>query len=302
MTTDFLSNPNVASVLVEKVPCSFAKPDKHGGVGTHFTMVLTNKAGHIMYVGSECEQKHGDSVEFFHSEGSATCFKVTAAFREALASIKNTKGVANYAPDVVLPSSKNLKYAINSAWEVMKAAHNSRISADYTLPLKQVALQNTVTKLANHLMTLPKVKLAEDTSETVKRTALVTPLVVMNDLGYSPEFQYRLCPADNTGIRLALRRYDGSWDVQDDRVLSFAERNADCVNWPVEQSKHHGKVRSTNTVCSFCGGTFERMSKHLAGAKHKNRVLEIVRLLCKATTPTGLKMINNPKHRSAFFR
>jgi hypothetical protein len=85
----------------------------------------------------------------------------------------------------------------------------------------------------------------------------------------------------------------GTWYMDNDRILAFASRNHNCGT---------GQGTVSDRTCIFCGESYERMSKHLQGAKHKERVLEVVKLVCKATTPTGLRMINNPKHKSAFFR
>ena len=286
--SDFFRNPNVQSVLVEKVPCVFAKPNKDGSIGRHYTMVITSKTGHIMHVGSECEQKHGDAIEFFQSEGGTTCYHVTDAFRRLLSAAKESKvSLPYYSSTIITPLNfpESLKGLFTKSWELIRSTHNDRISYPKEWDLKTEAMQKLVNKFAGHLMNVGKPRV-ERSGTCIKGTG--PTLFTVRKNVYSDS--HILSPA-YSALEFAKRKYDGSWEMYEQNIKDYA-KVAHCF-----KDKH-----SISSTCSFCGGTYKRMSKHTYGAKHIARAVEIVSLLCKATTPTGLKMINNPKHKSAFFR
>lgn len=89
---------------------------------------------------------------------------------------------------------------------------------------------------------------------------------------------------------------NGRWHINDSLVRRWAKQNHTCFNH--DRSKAFGV--STDT-CIFCQEKFSRMSRHMDGARHQNRVMELIQLATRATSRTGLRLLNNPRHFSAFY-
>lgn len=325
----FFNNPKVSSAVVERVPCAFAKPNPDGSVGTHYTVVLFDNKQNIMYVGSECEHKHGESVAALHEMGGTTCFEITAKFRTELGKVKANKGVRvshdPYRGDSKLSGVGPLmEAAFSTAKSRMVKVHNNRVSTSEprfkVFTQKGPMLQRIVNKLTGNMLSLqgkvnlgnkaertnthviqeqqyPSVFRVSETEVNEFSSTLCAGTVDQPVAGHVPPGLYlTLSPSNNNECIFAVRDAKGQWLIDEDRVKRYANTG----NNPIEDSS--SKWGISTKQCVFCNAHFERMSKHTQGAKHKDRVLEVVKLVCKATTPTGLRMVNNPRHKSAFFR
>lgn len=55
--------------------------------------------------------------------------------------------------------------------------------------------------------------------------------------------------------------------------------------------------------CMLCGGEqFKRPAKHITGAAHKDAETKLATYLCRALSPTGIKLFNNPRTKSPFVK
>jgi hypothetical protein len=312
--SNFFNNPNAHSVVVDRVPCAFAKAH-NGESGTHYTVVIFDKKQNVLYVGSECEHKHGEAVQAFHEMGGETCFSVTAKFRAALGRVKSLRGqsISSYRNELgeLHGASPLMRAAFNTTKEHMIEVHNSRVSKEAAeRPMEVVALQRLVDKLTRSVMTLPSVtsvgKHSHRVSHFHKHVTLVPRVLEVRNVTHTYSFTHN-------GFVLPSGNYLHLTTPLD--TTTFAVREPEQKKWLVDESavrrwaenNHTSIVRNEQfsipgSKCVFCGESYERMGKHTRGMKHKERVLDVVKLVCKAISPTGLRMINNPKHASAFFR
>ena len=114
---------------------------------------------------------------------------------------------------------------------------------------------------------------------------------------------------DGKGVPFAVRGFDehgnpahGQWTCSQDVVMRFA-KGFHTVLSDIDTDRFKLKSADPNKVhCIFCNGDYDRIQRHTGGAGHLDRVVQVASLVCKATTSTGLKMLNNPKHRAVFLR
>jgi len=330
--SNFFQNPNANSVVIDRVPCSFAKPHK-GSPGTHYTMVIFDKGNNVLYVGSECEHQHGEGIQALHemSDGNApTCFNVTSTFRKALNVVKQNKNqfilMANRIDSrsvkpVLKDCSLVLTKAFDVAWESMVVTHNARATRSAQKPeefptfgLKGNALQSLVNRLTTRLLSLPVIPHTGNKSLHVSNHHFLENkhvdmfVVREHTFGYGMEikdFSYVefsthlvLTPADRQALIFAVMNRDGTWTVDEERIRTYAQDNHNFMT--NSTGEFSNLIKSKH--CPFCNMTFERMSKHTHGGKHITRVLEVVKSLTRAMSPTGLRMLNSPRHKYVFFR
>lgn len=328
---DMFSNPNIGSCVVEQVPCSFAK-SRNGKAGTHYAMVLLSPEGSVLHVSSECERKHGPGIQAFHELGhKGTCYTVTEAFSHMLQQV-NAEGLLGARPPAPPPEVPPiLRKVLESAWISARALHNGRVmlkDSKKPVSMKVAALQNAVDRVSYSLLNLQPV------IDTGGMSDRVEPVYQKKQAVYHPVFHvkavefldFHLKPFESeTGITIAApgvyttlafdaeslysaiavrdqlstgESAPGSWAFSQ-RV---ATRWASC-NYTTFADKELRQLElPVKGWCVFCGEQYDRMPRHISGAKHLDRVLEVANLVCKATTTTGLKMLNNPRHRSVFIR
>lgn len=309
---ELFTNPNIASVLVERLPCAFA-PTVNGKMGTHYAMVLLDKEDNVLYVGSECEHKHGEGVQALHDLGgdATLCYVATAAFKKALAALHASKQQIDIKADYPKDASllKNyMRVTFNSVWEHACMKHNQRfVSSMFGNPgfemRRQIAMQQTVDRVAASLLSLPPKDI--DRGRFVPGGSITTPGFCVKQVPVYPEvFTCRCVSNQDTGVVYTLefkngvdtfaRREGGAWVVNEDYIKQWAKEH-----FTVSTIPQPGKGPKK---CLFCAEQFERMSKHTQGARHIDRVLEVTKLVCKATSRMGLRMLNNPRTRSTFIK
>lgn len=339
--SNFFKNPNANSVVVDRVPCAFAKADRNGNPGTHYTLVIFDKNSNVLYVGSECEHKHGEGIQALHeltAGNSKTCFSVTSTFRKALGVIKDDFKNRTYNEYSREHQAKKprmndcspiLSKAFDIAWESMTAQHNKRArqfeedsAAAYVtrFPVfgkKALKYQLVADMLTSRIMNLPvrpdignhasrvsdhatsgveRLRLFE-VGETTFNYAVTVPTASGESREFMPGTYLVLRPAVSSRI-MAVRANDGKWYVDRVAVREYAS-DEHCFH-----SQEHGTFgrNISSSRCLFCNEVFQRMTKHTHGNKHVSRVLEVLGLLTKAMSPTGLRMLNNPRHKTTFFR
>lgn len=333
--TNFFQNPNAHSVVVDRVPCAFAKPNRDGSPGTHYTLVIFDKNQSVLYVGSECEHKHGEGVQALHEMGGgneATCFRVTASFSNALNTIKKQRGkaISRYDDAPRLQAgSPLLGQTFQVAWSAMRDKHNKRAeSSDSsgdpypTFGMKGIMLDNVVRRVSASMLNLPaKVTCGRGKSFDASPCSSISyaPVfrVVETTFRHDTVFGEIVVPAGSTRLALTTNdsissflavREGNQWHIDSDFVKRVASRNHNTIEnfekhgWSSLLREHLGPKIHADEYCIFCAESFTRMSKHLKGGRHINRVSEVVALVTRATSSTGLRMINNPRHRNVFIR
>lgn len=331
--SNFFQNPNANSVVIDRVPCTFAKPSK-GSPGTHYTMVIFDKNNNVLYVGSECEHQHGEGIQALHemSDGkSSTCFNVTSTFRKALNVMKQNKNQFVRIPSrydregISKPELKDcsliLTKAFDVAWESMVTVHNDRATknaqknAEFpTFGRKGQALQSLVNRLTTRLLSLPVVPHTGNKSLHVSNHHFIenkhVDMFVVREHTFIYETAIKdspyaegathlvLSPADRPSRIFAVMNRDSTWTVDEESVRSYATDNHNFMTNSAGEFSNLIKAKH----CPFCNMTFERMTKHTHGGKHITRVLEVVKSLTRAMSPTGLRMLNSPRHKYVFFR
>lgn len=316
--TNFFKNTNAHSVVVERVPCAFAKPKSGEPMGTHYTVVIFDKNQSVLYVGSECEHVHGESVQALHEMGGQTCFSITAKFRAALGRVNTLRGqsISTYKNDLgeLQDVSPLMRAAFNTTKNQMINVHNERVQpTKKEVSANIVALQKLVDKLTQQMLSLPLVidegRHKQNVTTSQKQEVKVPRVLKVEEHTYTYAFDHagmlfpsgsylRLSPA-NDYETFAIKEHGvgGRWLVDEQKVRQFANNNHTSIATPELDG-----LKISKSKCVFCGETYERMSKHTHGLKHKNRVVDVVKLVCKAISPTGLRMLNNPRYSATFFR
>lgn len=315
---ELFQNPNIASVLVERLPCAFA-PTVNGKMGTHYAMVLLDKNNNVLYVGSECEHKHGESVQAIHDMGgqdNTLCYVATAAFRKALQALHDSKDIAI---DVIQRPKDScllenyMGVVFRTVWENACKKHNNRSVAKLfgnpgPTMRRQIAMQRTVNKVSASLLGLspkeidcgrPRGNITSNFS--IKQVPIFPEVFTVkcapvnqghSSAVYHDNYIYRLYFHDD--LDAFATRAGGAWTINEDMVKNWAREHwkVNTVAQPVKGDR----------LCVFCGEQYSRMSKHTQGARHIDRVLEVAKLTCKATSRMGLQMLNNPKTRAVFIK
>ena len=322
--TSFFNNPNVASAVVERLPCAFATA-VNGKMGTHYAMVLLDKKANVIYVGSECEDKHGEGIQAFHDMGDGqqdTCYIAAAAFRKALAKLRY-KGGLGHLVDVPREARQLplvLEGVFNKVWEQAVNRHNERYSVRvgselYEQSSKLRVLEHTVNRVACNVLDIAPGVHHGNFPERIQKQHLVLggdtypPVfnVVLSALGTDTccgAHWYEKLGAGphpmlyfwDHSIPVAVR-YKGSWVLAEDAIKAWAVEHCE-----VTSVRRHVPYQDPRRACIFCKEEFKRMSKHLVGAKHIDQVVNLVKLVCKATTRMGLHMLNDPRQRHVFIR
>lgn len=340
---DMFSKPNIGTWVVEQIPCAFAKPNADGTSGTHYAMVLLGKNGDVIYVGSECEHKHGAGIQAMHElGGGGTCYAVSQRFSNILHRLSLAKGTSvradisnEFTGEITSELPPTMAQLLKNVWFTSASMHNKRAAAESLEPRfhsdpKVRGLQQTVDRVTYSLLKLAPIV---DIGRHADR--ILTP--EKRELRYRSVFNVdqRICynPSDVEGFKqntditvpvnvpriclstidwdrssavtvLAVRDQDshgesapGKWTLSTQAVQKWANHNhtafsaGECLELGIKRN-----------YCIFCGDTYDRMNKHVQGAKHIDRVVEVAGLVCKATSSLGLKMLNNPKHRTAFIK
>lgn len=345
---DMFANPNIGAWVVEQVPCSFAKPDSYGRLGTHYSMVLLDKNHNLLYAGSECEHKHGEGVQAIHemSGGKDSCYTSSEAFRHALSLIHEGGNLPDNLPETASTKSlpPTLAGVLRAVWTMAVKKHNERSTARMWERVaerrnsggKLAALQGAVDRVTASLLGIhPRVDHGRNQERvhntSFAKTELIYPQVfrvvqrylnaggvevLKDDSGINlppdggtftmMEFVHRSQPE---GVIFAVRDFNekgepapGKWAFSKEAVRGWAHTHHtvfDAMQTEqfkvAAQKKDHGR-------CIFCGEDYDRMFRHIKGAKHGDRVVEVAGLVCKATTRLGLKMLNDPHHRTAFIK
>jgi hypothetical protein len=333
----FFQNENISSVVVDRVACTFAKPTSDGKMGTHYTVVMFDKNKNVLYVGCECEHMHGEGVSALHEMSGAnnTCFKVTAAFKSALNFTKGHQGktIDRYSRNT--PSLKGvspfLSNALDTAFMNIIEVHNKRVpktDGEIKYPLTGAYgefMQTAVDRLTTNYLRLPTLqntgRHAEKMQESLQHNALVRPrifTVTERKFDYPLQFNdetgtpYQvppstclvLSPTENTDVRLAVKPMGKPWLFDGDDIRYRAEYLYEGFS---HNSAWKGIIRerkgfsSDRTYCVYCGRSFTRMPKHAKSDPHRDAVQNLVRLVCRATSSTGLRILNNPRHRNSTF-
>lgn len=339
------TNPNVQSIVVDRVPCAFAK-SKDGTTGTHYAMVLFDKNQNVMYVGSECEHIHGPGVQALHemSDGnSPTCFKVTDAFSKALNQTKahHMKKMHPYgAPNDLKNNSQLIQSALKMAWERTVSVHNKRYAAlpevEYSnnLSAKEQMMQRAINRVTQRYLNIPLLfnngRKSSNLQHPPQISEVVRPQIFTlrsRVLSYDmqPEGMAEpipagqrilgLHPAEDESVMWAVRTENTDWQILHYRIRECSrnvwagvagpgniELNDNGVTFRQLMARKNRDSHQRQDHCVFCGKSFDRITRHLQSRPHQDAVKAAIEMACRASSPVGLRMLNNRRFSSIFQR
>jgi hypothetical protein len=282
-------------------------------------VVLFNEQEQIVYVGSECEHRHGDAAIGAHEVGSKTCYQVVTAFQDLLRPL-HKREVLGHTSMVVTDQTREilpprLLNTLSYAYSKMQVKHNERVMDAMALrnairPLGKIEkMQLVVNRIcqtvfnddpqidlgrnignisSSHLMTNATVMKRYKPPFTVEYDSLGPINAAAYGVSDLPQGTYITLLWHASGSPLAFRAKNGKWHIAEDRIKTLA---------PQMYVAPGNKPGS----CYFCAGDFTRITKHTQGAGHVTEVLKAVKQITRATEPAGLKILTNPKHGWAVF-
>lgn len=294
-----MPNAKAHTVVHEAVPCAFARPHK-GQIGTHTVSVVLDKQGGVISLGCECLSKHGENARAMHAldEGAQddTCYAV-------LTEVHRTIRVLD-EPSKKLPDA--LRATLGRASTLRQERQGDRLVYDWALNANERqsrALTKVANKVANSVLKLPRAYDVGNHSlrvETlVKQERLYAPIFAIEPVG-GPNRQLYLMGDYHvvTGVPGQL-----GWELnklQEDALRTQAKHFYSLS--PSAYTMHVTNALQLESICVFCGETFDRPTRHTAGAAHADRVVNLAKLVLRATSRLGLQMLNNPRHRTAFIK
>lgn len=323
--------------VIGRIPCAFAPPTKRGERGTHYVAVQLGANSSIRNVWCECQALHGEGIQAMHEmgDGSDTCYAGVEAFNFILRTLRNPEiGYIDFAEhikksvELFAVGSENpysvlhqaLAQAGFGAQKVRYDRINSRVNLN-TLPVSRHLFKHQqMTKVANQVaaqLCKHDVLVDRGVNHHEVQNHVVAEKVYPKAFIIEERYIYKVFIANNRhlfpnvdesedtlatvakferplhGSRdiIGVRTPEGKWNVDTDLIRAWAADHTSLVGGPRDVGH-----------CYFCESSFDRMSKHISGAKHGERVLEVTKLALKATSRMGLQMINNPRHRSVFFK
>lgn len=298
--------PAASTIVHELVPCAFAKPHK-GKPGVHKVTVVLDANGGVSHLGCECQVLHGENAKAIYEleEGNSvidTCFATLAEVRRTVRDLEE--------PSNKLPES--LQEILQRTSTLRNDRREKRTRLTYQLSPREQKLQaltRVANKVANAVLKLPAVynvgRFATRVQNQVKHERVYAPIVsIIPSLNDSVTTALYLL-----GDHLVMHGVPGgsSWELSkvDEDLLRNNVKHIYTLGGSDSYSRladigplHKGGPHS----CIFCGETFDRPSRHTAGAAHADRVINLVKLVLRATSRLGLQMLNNPRHRTAFIK
>lgn len=302
----------VETCITQRVPCAFA-PTKNGRVGKHTVTVVLSNFNELLSLSCECLKRNGPAVQAIHEMGNEydTCYSVVASFENMVSYIKESDSLLDdksILTQLRLSHQTMLQVAAEAIWKHAVNVHNERIkqpqAADSVRKLHQSRLRKMamLTKIANRVAS--KAMGLEPEVHHGHGTIRVQPSsYVISETRYYQLFDVRIVPMDNDitsfimtigsdRLPFARRSPAGVWDCfGTDELSDWASRHNSWSNTDLGASP---------TRCTFCAESFDRISRHIAGAAHITRVLDIANHVLRATSRFGLQMLNNPNHQHIF--
>lgn len=299
----------VASIVIEKVPCAFAPVLKDGSIGLHEIKAVFGHKGEILRVHSECQSIHGAGIDGIYElaqESGAQqplCYNAIRDVYENFETMRalGDQGLIISVGDLKQESPKPgsvFHHAVQAAFACAVNDHNTRHTdnrrSDILLPAR---FERKIERLYYKLTQFDHIV------QTISRNALKTSYVPFKvTLGEGTDLDKRqVCLRSRRDNRILATRAaaTGAWVLDQDVVKSFASTRENIRRIDRRGTKTHPNKEEE---CIFCGESFSRLSKHTSGAKHLQHVIDFVNLLCKALSPAGLRMLNNPKYKDVFLR
>ncbi|NJL54088.1 hypothetical protein HC928_02230 [bacterium] len=285
----------------------------------------------------ECLERGNEGIQFLHEENpnKPTCYAWVAAVEEMLRELRNTKRLDYYIhrdrPQAIMKnhgvdkipgmSCDSVRKLLSSVWIACQEQSAARGRTNFRpgpVPYKQRTLERAVNRVA---CTMLNIKPLHRVGDKVSQDALQNDLAPVHtayapvfavELNYASSTAYSRIPGVNADVpvdfvlrttsqtinTVAVRQRD-KWFVDRDNCKKLAKEVHGLGVWATFAI---GDKAITRETCVFCNDSFARMSKHLSGAKHIDRFVEVVNMVCRASSTTGLRMLNNPKHRGTFLR
>lgn len=302
-----------------KVPCACGAPIKHKGPQLHtVTVVFDRPAMSIKTVRAQCAATAGFDVIADLSPDLPTCVRFAKALLTAATEggTKEFQILDEHSDEKRIDTDGDLKVTstLTSLVCASNLANNLRNSWDRlrdlritekeskkpaAVALKPRLLQNSFTAFVSKSMPF----IDDCAAGTCPHTY---PVINNNYLEFTVSIAYdgslRLCT--NGGIVATQRVGQTTWVADDDRVLSYVGSRIHPCAYPGNVSyKRINKqsVEAKSVYCFFCKQSFEKIDKHLEGAKHLTAVKNWFSLFLKAHSSAGLKMLNNQKYKHIFF-
>lgn len=270
----------ISSTIKTNVPCSFSK------TGFHTLEIAVDAEYNVQYFQTTCSiSKDKDAIQGLRELGAQCCLVQLEDIRDVLAGtvggdwtkFTNIKQAQNHFAEGFV------RYVHNKVLTTKRMRAERNHTPDKTR--YERVLETTAAKIFRSAI-LPSENTVEVDSFFPKKD-LPTAFRIHNKY-YGHELTLN-------GMTVA-RRESKVWNVDIDSTKSIASR----ILTPDYEDRDALDARTN--FCVFCQKQLTRPSKHLSGAQHLSRVTDIVKLVCKGLSPQGIRLINNPKHRSVFFR
>lgn len=314
--SSLFNSKKVASAVVASVPCSFAPKDSRGNPGLHKVVVLLDKDGAIQHLTCECLQKHGDGVQAILdlSGGDTTetlCVAQLEPFNKLINMLRRSRR------SVTLPG---VQFDQTMFHPLLKAAFNNIFTqANEKHAARAAWVRYFGLKLRPDTSCVKASMFQRLINQLVSKHVGIVPFVTENALGREVEYPALFTVKNKTDITvegspvmftLLLRNHEvaeysnNTWTQNEEEIRKLAAQHhhflprASAGEWTWKDNK----PIKYDEDCLFCGTSFDRMSRHIQGAKHADNVIATVALACRATTRAGLKMLNNPRHRPVFLK
>lgn len=271
-------------------------------MGRHYVMLTFDVNHRLVHLTSECEQKVGPDIQGAVELGGNVCHSTIHLVKSLLYTFHERKDRLIVDTDHK-SSLENLPEVLRVAFVDMRDTHNSRINSTTLKRYDKAAkLQRRANSLTQTILGLPKMArvffIDYHRTERVwssgwartMQAELPAEFNIPHVLGISIGSQ-----GVDSSTLFAVRDYGsdgkptpGKWTLNEELLRAWATAN------------HTADGIDSRKYCIFCGQEYSKMSKHTGGAAHIDKVVEVCKLICRATSSLGLKMLNDPKTRNAF--
>tara|TARA_R100001244_G_scaffold129729_1_gene101354 strand:- start:9601 stop:10824 length:1224 start_codon:yes stop_codon:yes gene_type:complete len=266
-----INNQKIQTIVIEKVPCAFAKPNKEGGYGTHYVKLMLDDDSNIMHLTNECAEVHdADGSAASGTLSEHTCSYVLAQIRKFVQSDKSAelhyairKSALHYAADRVRSAIANRQQERAKLKDLM-ARIKERQETQFTA-ITDVENQKDFTPFYNTKVNTPDNKIY-----TQRYSDALGQLFnrVINTRGL-----FRVVPI------LSIKRYEGDLVqrvTEDPSIESAVPRAAltyNCKHW----SYYHSHLKNRALAIRMSDGTWWALSKDNNNVTHTHHI----------TSPTG---------------
>jgi hypothetical protein len=227
---DFFSNPNIHSVVTERVKCAFAPATKDGEYGTHYVVLMRDKKDNLLYVSCECEEGHGTAlIAGMDTEEGDTCFSYVSKLRSSISGVgkKHHGSNPHYDHNGNQTMLSRVVYALGANAETVRTKRKRQTSGPY--------FGNSFTGLSEQALgrALALSRAVERVTDTAGRYLVVpwatetkTPDMSIPEGGHLPTYTVHTCQRGEFKRRPLLAFINNEWRIRKTYVLAEWDRIA----------------------------------------------------------------------------